>query len=166
MLSLSRKVDYALIALAEMARDPSRNVSVRDVADRMDVPGRLLANILNQLTHCGLVTSSRGLRGGYRLARPADQITLATLIEAVEGPMQLTYCCPTPPQAERRGVCQLQGKCGVREPVQKLHAQLRNFLSQVTLHDIVTDAVSVDYGDLDLVASVTGNLAESTSDTE
>ncbi len=80
MLSLTRKTDYALIAMAELARRAPTMVSVREMSQRLGLPLPALTNILKQLTRSGLVTSTRGPNGGYRLARDPDRITLSELM--------------------------------------------------------------------------------------
>ena len=137
VLSLTRKTDYALAALADMARDGRGGSSARDLSERLQLPVRALTNILNHLKHRGLVLSIRGARGGYRLAKEAKEITLADLIEAVEGPVSLTRCS-TPEEPDRPG-CERSQVCEVSEAMQKVHATLLNCLSQVTLQDIASN---------------------------
>ena len=143
MLSLTRKTDYALTALTDMARNSVNGASARDMSERLRLPLRALTNILNQLTHHGLVVSMRGARGGYRLARQPEDISLVELIEAVEGPLSLTYCCDPSPKPSRRG-CDRTDICKIRGAVQKVHASLREFLSQVSVRDIAWDTLALD----------------------
>jgi len=92
VLLLTRKTDYALVALVHLARRAEALVSARELAQRSHLPLPVLMNILNALAHCGLVRSVRGSRGGYRLARRPEDVTLADVIEAIEGPIGLTMC--------------------------------------------------------------------------
>jgi Rrf2 family protein len=150
MLTFSRKMDYTLVALAELARNADATTSVRDLADRLRVPTRLLANILSELKRRGVVASTRGTNGGYSLARPADAINLAELIEAIEGPVRLALCCSdSAAKKVSNDKCGLQHTCEIKGPVQRLHRQLRLFLSHVTLQDIVCNTVSVNMGVVD-----------------
>ena len=149
MLSFSRKMDYTLVALADLARNTDTTVSVRDLADRLHVPTRLLANILSELKRRGIVESTRGTNGGYTLARPAESINLAELIEAIEGPVKLALCCSdsavkkaAKPAGDNK--CRLQHTCEIKGPVQRLHYELRSFLRQVSLQDIVSNTVGVN----------------------
>ncbi len=145
MLSLTRKMDYALVAMSDLARHAPARMSAREIAERVQVPLPMLTNILNQLRTYGLVTSSRGVQGGYRLAVRAEDISLAELIDAIEGPFKLTVCCAG--ETESHAVrCSIEENCGIREPVRKLHDRLRQFLGQVTLAHIVFEEVPIGLG--------------------
>ena len=98
MLALTKKTEYALIALTCLSRAEDRWVSAREIAGQYKVPLPLLMNIMKTLTQRGIVRSVRGARGGYVLALPPAEITLEKLILAVEGPVCLTQCI-----AERDG---------------------------------------------------------------
>lgn len=137
MLSLTRKSDYALLALSDLARNGRKIASARDLSERLGVPVRLLTNILNQLTHEGLVVSTRGTKGGYGLAKDPEAITLADLVEAVEGPIQLTRCCPTP-EEPHVDVCDMMSSCHMRTPMHKVHQGLREYLAGITLSDMIS----------------------------
>ena len=140
MLSLTRKTDYALVALGAMARHGWGTISAQDLSRRLGVPARLVTNVLNQLKHCGLVQSTRGSRGGYGLAKPAERITLTELIEAIEGPIRLAKCCGAEGEFDEDR-CRLEESCLMKEPVRRLHVHLRDFFSQVTLHDLAWNTV-------------------------
>lgn len=145
MLSLTRKADYALVALAELARRGPGRVSARKIAQGVRVPLPVLTNILHQLLHQGLVTSSRGAQGGYCLSRKADEINLAEVIDAIGGPVRLTMCCSTAGPVED-DVCDLSNTCRIKGPVQRVHQGLRRFLEQVTLAHIAFDSVPINVG--------------------
>lgn len=140
MLSLTRKTDYALLALATLARRGQVTVNASELAQATGISARLLANVLNQLKHAGIVQTTRGTKGGYTLAKEADQITLTELVEAVEGPVRFALCCPVDDPSHKPG-CQIEESCIIREPVRKLHANLRSFLGQVTLSDLAWNRV-------------------------
>ena len=86
-MRVSAKVDYALRAMLELAAAPPGPVKGERLAASQAIPPKFLENILIELRHGGLVASQRGAEGGYRLARPADAITVADVIRAVEGPI-------------------------------------------------------------------------------
>lgn len=140
VLSLSRKTDYALVALAHLATHSDTRSSARGIAEKYGLPQPALMNILNQLTHEGLVSATRGAKGGYRLARDADRITLAELIDAVEGPVRLALCCSESEAPMDPPECEIASACPVKVPIRRVHDMLRQFLHQVTLAQLVADA--------------------------
>jgi Rrf2 family protein len=138
MLSLTRKSDYALVALSHMARRNDQLCSAREIASFYRVPVPLLMNILKTLTNHGLVTSVRGSRGGYRLAGPPSSITLQQLVEAIEGPVQLFQCA----QADKSGsagCCKQEPSCPIITPARSVNGRLQEFLSGVTLEEILRE---------------------------
>lgn len=137
MLTLTRKTEYALIALSHLASAPDRLASAREIADTYRIPLPVLTNILKTLNRSELVESERGAKGGYRLAKDPHQITLAMLICAIEGPMQLVNC--SAPGEETGRTCDLMAWCPVRSPVLKVHRRLHQFLEEVSLGEIVAE---------------------------
>ena len=92
-LQISRKIEYGLRAMLCLASMPAGEaVPFREVARRMEVPEDFLAKIFKTLVERGLVTSTRGARGGYCLARPSGEISFLDVIEAVEGPVTVNHC--------------------------------------------------------------------------
>ncbi len=132
---LTRKTDYALVALAGLVRCEGHSKSARDLAVELHLPLPVLRNILKRLTTWGLLTSTRGPSGGYRLARPAREITLAQVVGVIEGPVQLVRCCPIP-DGEDKPRCQLEDSCLIKGNLQRLHESLMEFLDHVTLAEI------------------------------
>jgi Rrf2 family protein len=129
---VSAKTDYAIRAVLELAAaEDGKPVKGERIATAQAIPLRFLENILMQLRHAGLVESRRGAEGGYRLARPAADVTLADVIRAVEGP--LAGVSGARPET--------LGFDGVAEPMRDVwiavRAALRGVLEQVTLADVV-----------------------------
>lgn len=145
MLALTKKTEYALIALTRLAQAGEKCSSAREISDQFQLPLPLLMNVLKKLTQRGLVRSVRGARGGYALAVDADRLTLDEVIEAVEGPVALTQCIAERDGASR-GACELVCTCRVREPVEKINDKLRSFLRHVTLADFTQDQEAGDEG--------------------
>jgi len=140
---LPRKTDYALVAMVHLARRAEALVCAREIAQRSHLPLPVLMNILNALARCGLVRSVRGSRGGYRLARRAEDVTLADIIEAIEGPVGFTVCgSATRGNFEPR--CRLEASCLAREPARSVHRRLREFLSRITLAEMAAEAESAE----------------------
>ena len=131
-MRVSAKTDYAIRAALELAAAPDEKpVKGERIATAQAIPLRFLENILMQLRHAGLVDSRRGADGGYRLARPAADVTLADVIRAIDGP--LAGVSGTRPEALAFG--------GTAEPMRDVwiavRAALRGVLEQVTLADVV-----------------------------
>lgn len=142
MLGFTRKTDYALVALARLAETSpgpgSSAVSARTIAERDGVPVPVLMNVLKKLVHGGLVTSTRGARGGYMLARPADGISVRDVVEAMEGRVRVTACCSD--DEETACVeCNVFERCPVTRSVRLLNERIQQFLGGVTLSDLMSD---------------------------
>ena len=142
---LTRKTDYALVALAGLARRSGGAASARDLAEQFHLPLPVLRNILKVLASGGLLTSSRGPSGGYRLARLPREISLAEIVEVIEGPMQLVTCCPPGGDVSSGSdgvdhACQLEDSCLIKLNVGRVHDRLMGFLHEVTLDQIAPDA--------------------------
>lgn len=128
MLKLSRKVEYAVLALLDMDRaDDGTLIPAKDIARRNAIPSDLLGRILHLMARRGLVESVQGARGGFRLNRPLEQIALSDVVECVEGPLQLT-CCQSDPRACR----QFEG-CGIRRPVLRVQNDLARYMRNLSL---------------------------------
>ena len=136
---LTRKTDYALVALAGLARQDNDAASARDLAEQLHLPLPVLRNILKMLATHGLLLSSRGPSGGYRLARDPHEISLAEIVEVIEGPVQLLTCCPTEPN-DLMPRCQLEDSCRIKSNVGRVHERLMAFLHDVTLDQIADES--------------------------
>src|ERR671910_1962107 len=131
MLRLSKKADYALMAMKHLAMRPdAASASAREIAEQYDIPIELMAKVLQQLARRGLLTSHQGTRGGYRLARSSDAISVADIIQAIDGPLTVTACST---EAEN---CGQYSKCSVRDPLWKIKDRIISALSDCTLQEI------------------------------
>ena len=129
-MRVSAKVDYAVRAGAELAASADGPVKGDRIAQAQQIPLKFLENILLDLKHAGLVQSQRGAEGGYWLARPADEISLADVIRAVEGPIANVRGL-RPEQVEYRGAAEQ-----LRNVWVAVRANLRAVLETVTLADV------------------------------
>jgi Rrf2 family protein len=133
MLRLSKKTDYALISLAYVASQGSRPASAREIAERHDIPVELLAKVLQRLAQRGVLKSQQGIHGGYVLARAADTVTVAEVVEVIDGPLQLTVCGTTD---ER---CEQFAKCNIRDPLHRIRDRIIAALMACTVAELVGD---------------------------
>ena len=143
LLALTRKADYALVALSELARHAPGTISARKLSEVTSIPLPVLSGVLNQLVRHDLVTSARGVQGGYRLARSANAICLVDVIEAIDGSTRLTQCCSLSPSHEHNEPCTLEAKCRITGPMQRVHQGLLEFMSKIVLAQIAFDMVPV-----------------------
>lgn len=162
MLLLTRKTDYALLALASLANLEPNGTSARDLSEKLHLPLPVLRNILKQLASRGVLKSTRGTKGGYRLAKPPSEISLAELVEVIEGPLRLTRCCPTR-ENEVESECKLEETCIIKMNVRKVHSRLMEFLDEVKLAEIAVPSVEEIKGDGTVVTCAKNDNASGAS---
>jgi Rrf2 family protein len=134
VLRLSKKADYALIALSYMAAPGQRPVvSAREVAERHDIPLELLAKVLQRLARSGVLTSVQGINGGYRLARTPDAISVAQVVEAIDGPLTLIAC------ADTSDSCLQYEKCNIRDPLHRIRERIAFALRTCSIAALAAD---------------------------
>jgi len=134
MLRLSKKADYALIAMKHLAiRSDAVSASAREIAEQYDIPIELMAKVLQRLARRGLVTSHQGTRGGYRLARAASVISVADIIQAIDGPLTVTACST---DAEN---CDQYAKCSVRDPLWRIRERILSALATCSLQEVCSE---------------------------
>jgi len=134
MLRLSKKADYALIAMKHLAiRPDAASASAREIAEQYDIPVELMAKVLQRLARRGLVTSHQGTRGGYRLSRPPSIISAADIIQAIDGPLTVTACST---DAEN---CDQYAKCSVRDPLWRIRERIISALATCSLQEISSE---------------------------
>ena len=127
MLRISRLTDYATVVLATLAEQPERVQTATALAERTRIAVPTVSKLLKQLQRANLVTSMRGLHGGYQLARPAAQIAAADILDALEGPVALTDC------SVGQGHCGIESHCRVGRVWQRLNLAIRRSLQDVSL---------------------------------
>lgn len=138
MLALTRKTDYALIALTYLTQrrqDGDGPISARQIAEQYDLPLPLLMNILKELNQAKIVRSTRGATGGYELIHDPETLTLLELINVVEGPVKFAPCCDELPIMGQG--CTIKKECPIQGVVQRLHRRIIGMLNDITLTQIV-----------------------------
>lgn len=135
MLRLSKKADYALIAMRHLARrEDGASCSAREIAEAYAVPLELLAKVLQRLVRQRLLVSVQGTRGGYKLSRPAALVSVADVIQAIDGPLTVTACSPD------NHTCEQFGTCGIRDPLWRIKERIVESLATVTVAEMAADA--------------------------
>jgi len=132
---IRRKTDYGIRALAHMTlTDSERRVfGARDIAEARDVPEVYMQKVLHALAEAGIVQSHRGVFGGFSMVKEPEDITLLSLMEALQGPVAINKC------ALGQGLCPREKDCGVRGRWCDIQGQLHEFLSGITLADLLAD---------------------------
>src|SRR5579862_1777683 len=128
MLKLTKKADYALMAMKHLAEHPSAGArSAKDVADAYGIPPEALAKILQRLAKAGLLLSQHGTNGGYTLARAAHTILAFEVIRAIDGPLLITSCVTI------RGECGRSDLCNSREPLRRVNESIEAVLKRIKI---------------------------------
>ena len=131
MLRVSKLTDYATVVMTCLAGAGDDVQSAQALAERAHLELPTVSKLLKQLAQSGLVVSTRGINGGYRLARDAREITIADIVTAMEGPIGMTEC------SAHAGLCDHEPHCGVRVNWQRINQAIANALANVTLADML-----------------------------
>jgi Rrf2 family protein len=130
-MEISRRTDYGVRVILDLASRPgSQRTPTKEIADRQNIPNPFLAKIISQLSLAELVTTHRGAGGGVTLARPAADISLLQVIEALEGPVHLNRCLIEP------DACPQNGHCPVHDVWAKAQAELSTLLDLTTFDSL------------------------------
>jgi Rrf2 family protein len=133
-MRISAKADYAVRAVVELAAaDGDRPVKAERIANAQGIPLNFLENILGELRHAGIVRSHRGAEGGFRLAKPPDELTVADVIRAVEGPLASVRGAP-PEEANYSGAAAALPRVWIA-----VRVNLRRVVENITIADIAGD---------------------------
>jgi FeS assembly SUF system regulator len=130
MLRMSKLADYGTVVMTYISQHTDKVHSAHDIADHVRVALPTVSKILKILARQELLVSERGAKGGYRLARPAKQISIAEIIDAMEGPVALTECSSMP------GLCEQESSCSIRGNWQRINQAVRGALEQVSLAEM------------------------------
>ena len=139
MLRLSKKADYALIAMKHLARRQSGapSTSAREIAELYGIPIELMAKVLQRLVRTGLLVSTQGTRGGDTLSRAAHSISVADVIQAIDGPLTVTAC------STEKNDCEQYTRCNIRDSLWQIRERITMALGTVSVADMAADAGDV-----------------------
>jgi FeS assembly SUF system regulator len=162
MIRLSKLADYGIVLLAYFVDGRGGTDegvwASRELADASRLPLPTVAKVMKSLCRSGLVQSQRGVYGGYRLARPADRISVIDIITAMEGPISLTECSRAAPQG-----CELEPACPVSHNWQRINRVVIAALTGLTLQDMQRPQTQPAASDLASDLSPSDPLARSTA---
>jgi len=133
MIILSKLADYGVIVASELAAAPERQVTAAHVAADTRLPRATVAKLLKAMAHAGIVSGSRGAAGGYRLARPAEAISVAEVVAAIDGAIGVTQCTSHSTNCDRTTFCP------TRPHWQRINSAVGTALAAVTLADMVSE---------------------------
>jgi Rrf2 family transcriptional regulator, cysteine metabolism repressor len=139
MTLMSRKVDYALLILSYLYRKPLGG-SAREIAECFELSRAFVANILKELCQTGFVTSHRGVKGGYVLQRPASDINLAELMNALDDSFRFAECCDPVPNDG----CTKVTICPVKQAIGEVHQRIRETLRTIKLAELFQPPAPAD----------------------
>jgi Rrf2 family protein len=133
MLKISQKTEYALRAMIELARHPDSLTSAREISETQHIPLRFLEQQLGSLSRAGLVESFRGAGGGCRLSKTPDEIKVADVVDAIEGPFYPMFCLDPSDHT-----CWQDSRCGLQDLWSDVRAAVRGVFERVTLAELTT----------------------------
>jgi Rrf2 family protein len=132
VIRLSKRTDYGFLAIEHLMAAPRGEYrSAREIAARHNIPPALMAKLLQRLAQKGLVASHHGIKGGYQIARPASEITVWEILEALEGPIRLGDC-----RHASIVECRAAGRCDGRRPGRAVQRKVAEILARTTLVDL------------------------------
>src|SRR6202521_2147687 len=135
MLKLSKKADYALIAVRHLAtHGTAQSQSASDISEAYGISAPLLQKVLQRLARHGLVTARHGSSGGYQLARNPKDISALEVISAVDGPLMITSCVTS------HGACDQSTTCTVREPLRRVNETIAQVLRTVSISQMCEES--------------------------
>ncbi len=133
MLKISKLTDYGIMLLALMAKRPERSIfTARDLASESGLPLPTVGKLLKTLSHGDFLFSERGVNGGYGLAKTPESISVARVVELLDGPLAITACSAT------QESCGLETHCPSKKSWQKINQVVYQALSKLTLADMTS----------------------------
>jgi FeS assembly SUF system regulator len=139
VIKLSKLADYGIVIMTHLARPGGVQASAQEIAQATRVPQPMAQKILKALAREGLLRSQRGVKGGYELARAARLITVAQIIEALDGPIAITDCVDG-----AQGDCVIESLCPARTNWERINSAIRDALQEVTLAEMA-DAIPLAF---------------------
>ncbi len=163
MLRMTKQADYGIVLMTFCASRPNQRFAAPELAAETRLPAPTVSKILKLLAREGLLESHRGVKGGYSLARNPDQITVAAMISALDGPIAFTECIEDTP-----GMCSQESVCSLRGNWQRINQAVRQALESISLaelaHPLATPLVQLGAGDTasgsSPIVPLQGNLAQ------
>ena len=129
MFKFSRKADYAIVALSHLQAQ-GKPASAREIAKTYGLSAQMLANVLKSLATAGILSSKRGVAGGYSLGKTPDRITIGEVIHVIDGAVRISDCTSSSHS------CTAEENCPAKAPMIMIHDKIKNFVDGLSLADI------------------------------
>jgi len=129
MLKLTRKLEYALIALRHMQMKGDTLSSTKEIADMYTIPREILAKTLQQMSRLKYIDAVQGPKGGYRIDNVLSKINLTQFVEEMEGPLEMVEC-------NINSDCIQINTCNIRMPINKINQNIRSIFNKINITDI------------------------------
>ena len=133
MIRMNKLTDYGVVLLTTFAREPELGISARELSARTGIPQPTVVKLLKTLLKAGLLVSQRGTKGGYALAKRPEEVPVAAVIEALEGPLAITEC-------SMPGTCEHERRCVARPNWVAVNDVIQQALSKLTLAEMTRPA--------------------------
>ncbi len=133
MVRFSKKIEYSLIALRYIANAKDEIVTAKEISNKYNIPYELLAKILQKLKKENILESNQGAKGGYKISRALNEISLSELIEKVEGKTALVECM----NSDNISDCFISDCCSIKDPISKMQIELENLLKTKMVSDFI-----------------------------
>ncbi|MEM7166503.1 MAG: SUF system Fe-S cluster assembly regulator [Planctomycetota bacterium] len=130
MIRLTRQTDYGVLLLTVIASHPGRGHTARELAESTRISQAMVSKVLKLLAQAGLLQSQLGVKGGYSLARPAEDVTVREIVDVLEGPIAITVC------SDGNGSCEQEGRCPVEANWRTINQAIHGALEAITLADM------------------------------
>jgi len=135
MFRFSKMADYGVLLLGHFARNEGEQVSASELSETFHMPRSVVANLLKSFREAGLMTSRRGLHGGYSLARSPADISLLEVLKVIDGPVHLTDCALETIQDS----CDYEDVCLSRNPMQAVNKKILTLLDDISLEQLMNE---------------------------
>lgn len=136
MIRITKQTDYGIVLLTHMIGQEEHRFSAGELAEETRLPAPMVSKILKILAREGLLDSHRGVKGGYSLRRSAEEISVAEVISAIEGPIGITECID-----DAAGECGFASFCGLRSNWNQINNAIRETLEKITLAEMTPPPV-------------------------
>jgi Rrf2 family protein len=141
MIRFSKMADYGVLLLGHFARHEGDLLSASELSEHYHMPRSVVANLLKAFREAGLLSSRRGLHGGYRLERSPDEISLLDVLAAIDGPVQLIDCAV----ADLATSCEYEEVCPSRSPMQAVNQRIVDLLAGMTLAELMKEPAAANH---------------------